>query len=302
MTEHIPTTVLFVGLGNMGWPMASCLVADGRNVIAFDAAEEQEMRFVREVGGTGLRQAQTLDDVDAVVLMLPTSAIVRQALLGDGTTDALVGRLRHDVVVIDMSSSDPTDTLDLGRTLAGRGIRVVDAPVSGGVKRAADGTLSIMMGADDEDAAARASDVIGPMSGTIFRTGPLGSGHAMKALNNYVAAAAFASASEALIVGSHYGLDPQVMVDVLNASTGRSFMTENSMEQVVSGTYSTGFALGLLDKDVRIAAALAKRSGTPAQVCDAVNARFESATQDQGFAADHSRAYIHWQHEDNSRE
>lgn len=297
MTGKTSSTVLFVGLGNMGWPMAARLVANGREVIASDANEEQEARFVQEVGGTSRRQAQSLNAVDAVVLMLPTSAIVRKAIMGDGTSDGLVEHLRSDAVIIDMSSSDPTDTLNLGRDLAERDVRVVDAPVSGGIVRASAGTLSIMMGADDEDAATLASDVVGPMSSKIFRTGGLGSGHAMKALNNYVAAAAFTAASEALIIGAHYGLTPDTMVDVLNASTGRSFMTETTMEQVVAGTYSTGFALGLLDKDVRIAASLAQRSEIHAEVCAAVNARFGAATQSLGFGADHSKAYSYWEQE-----
>ncbi|MFD5228799.1 NAD(P)-dependent oxidoreductase [Streptomyces qaidamensis] len=295
-SEHPATTVLFIGLGNMGWPMAARLVEDGRTVIVADADADREQAFATEFGCTGLREQQSLGGVDAVVLMLPTSAIVREALLGEKS--GVATRLPATSVVVDMSSSDPTDTLALGRDLATRGIRVVDAPVSGGVPRARQGTLAIMLGADDEAAAALAVDVVTPMSNRVFRTGALGTGHAMKALNNYVAAAAFAAAAEATIIGDHYKLSPEVVLEVLNASTGRSFMSETTLAQVVSGEYSTGFALGLLDKDVRIASQLADRAGASAPVCDEVSRRFAAATASQGFAADHSRAYLAWKAED----
>src|SRR3546814_8321081 len=120
-----------------------------------------------------------------------------------------------------MVSSSPMDTLALAETLQPHGFPVVDAPVSGGVKRALDGTLAIMVGGESE-AARRIMPLLAALGGAIFRTGPLGSGHAMKALNNYVSAAGLAAAAEAVIVGSHFGLDPLVIVDVLNASTGRN--------------------------------------------------------------------------------
>src|SRR5690606_569731 len=146
-------------------------------------------------------------------------------------------------------------TQKLGAALAKRGIVLIDAPVSGGVPRAEAGALTLMIGTDDEAALAKARPALEAMGKQLFRTGPLGSGHAMKALNNYVAAAAFIASTEAIRIGQHFGLDPAVMVDIMNVSTGRNFNSEMTIKQhVLSGTFATGFQLGLMTKDVTIAA------------------------------------------------
>ena len=171
---------------------------------------------------------------------------------------------------------------------------MVDAPVSGGVARATDGTLTIMLGSDDERAAQRAERVVAPLSRQVFRTGGVGTGHAMKALNNFVAASAFVATSEAVIAGRAFGLSPEVMVDVLNTSTGRSFISELVMPTVLSEEFNTGFALGLLAKDVRIAQDLMADVGPGSAVCDEVQTRLSDAESALGSAADHSRAFAHW--------
>jgi 3-hydroxyisobutyrate dehydrogenase len=129
----------------------------------------------------------------------------------------------------------------------------------------------------------------------IFRTGPLGSGHAMKALNNFLGASAYTTAAEALAIGHEFGLDPRVMLDVINTSTGRSFNTEVVLkDDVITGRYGTGFALGLLAKDVGIAAALAEAVGVDAPACKLVRRRWAEAAAELGFAADHSEAHKRW--------
>jgi 3-hydroxyisobutyrate dehydrogenase len=129
----------------------------------------------------------------------------------------------------------------------------------------------------------------------IFRTGPLGSGHAMKALNNFLGASAYTTAAEALAIGKEFGLDPRVMLDVINASTGRSFNTEVVLkDDVITGRYGTGFALGLLAKDVGIAAGLAEAVGVDAPASRLVRDRWAEAAAALGFAADHSEAHKQW--------
>ncbi|HEX4008832.1 MAG TPA: NAD(P)-dependent oxidoreductase [Solirubrobacteraceae bacterium] len=283
--------VAFVGLGRMGWPMAGHLVAAGHRLIACDADAQRQQRFVGEVGGAPLHDPSDLSSVAAVVLMLPTSAIVRDALLGAGD---LAAGLAPGTVVIDMSSSVPRDTRELAAELAARGHSVVDAPVSGGVARATDGTLTIMLGSDDEAAAQLAERVVAPLSRQVFRTGGVGTGHAMKALNNFLAASAFVATSQAIIAGREFGLAPEVMVDVINTSTGRSFISELVMPTVLSEEFDTGFALGLLAKDVRIAQDLIADVGPRSAVCDEVEARLSDAESALGSAADHSRAFAHW--------
>jgi 3-hydroxyisobutyrate dehydrogenase len=284
-------TVGFVGLGRMGWPMAANLARAGYPLVVRDADRDVEARFADEFGGASGRGAGAFASADVVITMLPDGRVVQDAILGDGIADAL-GR---GAVVVDMSSSNPRDTRELGRELGHRSVALVDAPVSGGVPRAADGTLAIMAGADDDAALDRVLPVLGVLGRRIFRTGPLGSGHAMKALNNFCAAAAYAALAEALVLGREFGLEPSTMVEIVNNSTGRSFLSDVVFpEEVVTGRYGTGFALGLLAKDVTIAAGIAEGSGVDAPLCRLVQQRWTEAADELGSAADHSVAHRQW--------
>src|SRR5690606_25390815 len=152
--------------------------------------------------------------------------------------------------VVDMSSSEPLGTRELGERLQPLGIALVDAPVSGGVPGAVAGTLAIMAGAADAAHVDAVMPVFQALGKRLFRTGGAGSGHAMKSLNNFVAAAAYTATAEALMIGERFGLDAALMVDIINNSTGRSFNSELVFApQVVTGRFATGFALGLLAKD-----------------------------------------------------
>ncbi len=284
----------FVGLGNMGWPMARNLAAAGWELVVRDADGDRQARFVAEIGGTGAGEAAEFAGVEAVVTMLPRGSDVREVLLEwDG---GLAAALSPGAVVVDMSSSDPVGTRELGASLRDRDVALVDAPVSGGVPKAEAGTLSIMVGGDDEAAVARARPLLEVLGERLFRTGPLGSGHAMKALNNYVAAAGYTAAAEALIVGARFGLDPATVVDVLNASTGRSFNTEqNFTNQVLPRRFASGFALHLLAKDVGIAAELAEAIGVEAPLCQLTSRLWAEALASEGPAADHTAAIRHWE-------
>jgi 3-hydroxyisobutyrate dehydrogenase len=194
-----------------------------------------------------------------------------------------------------MSSSDPVGTRELGAALATSGITLIDAPVSGGVPRAGHGTLTIMIGGDDPAAVERARPLLRTMGDRLFDTGGLGSGHAMKALNNFVAAAGFAACAEALLAGQRFGLDPARMVEILNVSTGRSFLTDLVLrEHVVEGKFATGFQLGLLAKDVRIAADLARELRLDAPLARLVSERFEAARDALGYTRDHTEAIKAW--------
>ncbi|MEI2384322.1 NAD(P)-dependent oxidoreductase [Breoghania sp. JC706] len=294
----------FVGIGNMGWPMAANLARAGFKLGVYDTDPDRAARFAAEFGAQAARTPADLGAMcDIVVTMLPTGAIVRRVLLGaenggaDGAADqALASALAPGALLIDMSSSDPLGTRELGAALRERGVALVDAPVSGGVPRARDGTLAIMLGADDPAEARRARPVLGAMGRDIFETGPLGSGHAMKALNNYVAAAGFAAASEALIAGKGFGLDPAVMIDIMNVSTGRNFSTESTIKsQVLTQDYASGFALALLAKDVGIAADLAQGLGLDLPLVETTSRIWFSARDAIGGEKDHTEAIRAWQ-------
>lgn len=289
--EH-ELTVGFVGLGNMGWPMARNLHAAGFGLVVRDIAAATQERFAAEhPGAVGAASPDAFSAADVVVTMLPNGAIVRDAMLGWGIGAAL----REGALLIEMSSSDPADTLLLAAGLEPLGVRVVDAPVSGGVPRAVTGELAVMVGGAPADVAAAQPvlQVLGDPARQ-FTTGVLGSGHAMKALNNVVAAATTCATAEALIVGKRFGLDPKTMVDIINASTGRSFVSGVFGSEVLTGRYGTGFALGLLAKDVHIAASVAAAAGTDAPVIALTDERYAKALSELGPATDQSAAHQAW--------
>jgi len=283
----------FVGIGNMGWPMAKRVTGAGFALTVFDANAARAGRFAAETAvGAAESGAALARAADIVITMLPTGAIVREALLGAG---GIARSLARGAVVVDMSSSDPNGTRELGRALAELGVALVDAPVSGGVRGAEAGTLAIMVGGEDEAAIARVRPVLETMGAKVFRTGPLGSGHAMKALNNYVAAAAFTATSEALLVGKRFGLEPAVMVETLNASSGRNYHTDLVFpDHVVGGKFAAGFAIGLMAKDVGIAAGLAREIGVDSPLCQLTSELWNGARDALGGTADFTAAYKHW--------
>ena len=248
----------FIGVGNMGWPMAARLVAAGYPVEVADSRRETADSFAQQVGG---RSADSLGQLaaasDLVITMLPTSAAVAAVL------EEALPQLRPGAVVIDMSSGEPNATKALAARVAAAGGQMVDAPVSGGVSRARTGDLAIMAGGDPA-AIARARPVLEAMGSSLTETGAVGSAHAMKALNNLVSAGGFLIAVEALLAGSRFGLDPALMVDVLNASTGMNNATEKKLKQfVLSRCFDSGFGLDLMVKDLGIALGVARGTGTP---------------------------------------
>ena len=196
-----PAAIAVIGLGNMGVPMGACLIKAGFAVTGFDVSETARSNFVAAGGRVAGDAATAVADAAAVITLLPNGPIVREAVA------AMRAQLRPGMVSLDMSSSDPIGTRELGAELIAEGIEFVDAPVSGGVKRAVNGTLAIMVGGEPATID-RIMPLLSAMGTSIFRTGALGSGHAMKALNNYVSAAGLIAAVEALEIGRKFGLDP----------------------------------------------------------------------------------------------
>jgi 3-hydroxyisobutyrate dehydrogenase len=288
-------TIGFIGIGNMGRPMAANLVKGGYTVVVYDLDGQRAQQAAREIGATAAATLAALGgSVDAVVTMLPTGKEVRACLL-ETEGGALAASLPKGAVAIDMSSADPVGTRALHADLAKRGIALVDAPVSGGVARATDGSLAIMIGGD-APAIAAAKPVLGKMGSRLFEVGGPGNGHAMKALNNFVAGTAFIAVSEALLVGETFGLDAATMIDIMNVSTGKSFNTEHVAKQhVVSRQFASGFALGLLAKDVGIADGLAKALAVESPLIDTSASLLAQARDHVGFEKDHTLAYTFWE-------
>ncbi len=285
-----PAALAFVGLGHMGAPMAGHLAAAGWTVRVFDRSAAALDAFAA-AGSGAVRAASPAEagaGAAAAITMLPDGAAVREAVLGPG---GLAEGLPRGALVVDMSSSAPLATRRLGEELAARGLGLVDAPVSGGVKRARDRTLAIMAGGDPA-LVTRCKPLLAAMGSAVHETGALGTGHAMKALNNFVSAAGLQATCEALIVGGRFGLDPGKMVDILNASTGRNNSTEAKARQfILSGSFASGFSLALMAKDLRTAAALAEQLDVAAPTARAVSQLWDRAREALDPDADHTEIH-----------
>ena len=236
----------FVGLGAMGSVMSPLLVKAGYQVFGYDIIANIDV-------SSGVKQLDTLDDFaqfDAIIFMLPNSKIVSQVV-----TKLL--EINTKSILIDMSSSDPRETKKLGKTIETKGLKFLDAPVSGGVSRAKTGDLMIMAGGKEQDLE-EVKDLLSVM-GTVQFAGPLGSGHAIKALNNYVSAAGLIASFEALATARSFGIQPENFLKIINGATGKNNTTEVKLDKfVVSEQFNSGFALDLMVKDVSIAHNLIK--------------------------------------------
>jgi 3-hydroxyisobutyrate dehydrogenase len=284
-------TVGFVGIGKMGLPMASRIAAHGYPLHAYDISAAAIKEFSSRVADA--QAAKTLAEIGrtckVVILMLPDSDVVKRVLFSE--KDSLAAHLSRGSLVIDMSSSNPSVTREIGPQIKETGVDFIDAPVSGGVKRAIDGSLAIMVGGDGA-VIARVRPLLLTMGKVIIETGMLGSGHAMKALNNYVSAAGLLAACEALKVGADFGIAPEKIIAVLNASTGRNNSTENKMMQfIVSKQFNSGFSLGLMRKDIRIAIDLSKRLGSKTLLGETLLKSWADAEAKLGGVADHTEIF-----------
>ena len=279
-------TVGFVGVGNMGWPMAACLVKAGFTVNINDYRRETANNFVQQVGGFAPDELRQLAETsDVIVTMLPTSVIVER-VLGGGDDNIFAG-MKPGTIIIEMSSGVPSVTQRLAEQVEALGGHMIDGPVSGGVPRAKTGELAIMVGGDAA-IIERAMPVLSAM-GKVLRTGGVGSGQAMKALNNMVSTGGFLIGIEALLIGQRFGLDPAVMTDVLNAATGMNNSTQKKFRQfVLSRKFDAGFTMGLLAKDLSIAMQVGRETGTAAPISALVQEMIVSAQAMFGASADHT--------------
>lgn len=277
-----PAPVAVIGLGNMGAPMGACLSKAGYGVTGFDLLDHAREKFAATGGRTASDVASAVAAAEVVIMLLPNGKIVREAV------SAMRPHLRPGTILIDMSSSDPIGTRSLGEELIAAGIAFIDAPVSGGVRRAVTGTLAIMVGGDGVTID-RVEPLLRAMGSSIFRTGALGSGHAMKALNNYVSAAGLVAAVEALQVGRKFGLDPALMADIFNASSGKNNTTELKLKQfIISETFDDGFPLRLMAKDVRTADDLAHALGIATPLADLCAGLWDAAARELAQKANHT--------------
>jgi 3-hydroxyisobutyrate dehydrogenase len=269
------TTIAFIGLGQMGKLMSANLAAGGYAIQSYDLNGSGNCKSAEDAA----------DGAHILITMLPDGAAVRKAVLA-----ALPG-LEAGAVVIDMSSSDPGSTRTLEKELNKKHVLLLDAPVSGAKLGAKEATLAIMVGGDAA-VLKHVHPVLEKMGNRIFHCGPLGAGHAMKALNNYIGGSGTIAAFEALIVGKAFGLDPQTMVDVINASTGYNSTTQRKIpQQVLTNAFASGFSAALMSKDVGIADGLAKMTKVPAPYLKATSRLWREALRRLPKGADHTEMF-----------
>ena len=286
----------FIGIGNMGAPMAGHLVKAGFDVTVYDTRPEQVALFVERNGGRAVDSPGELArDSDAVITMLPNDKVVRSVILGDDGY-GLARSLRSGAVVIDMSTSDPTATRALAEALKPLGVYFVDAPVVGGVVFAKDATLDIMVGGEAA-VIERCRPLLEAMGRSVMMCGTVGSGHALKALANYVNACSLINAIEALTIGKKFGLDAQFMAEALvTLCAGRNHPIQKKvLPQVMTRNYGSGMALGFIAKDVKIARDTARSLEAFAPLAEKVSELWSAAAEKLGPHVDQTEIVRYWE-------
>lgn len=286
------TKIAFVGLGLMGVPMAHNLLKAGYQIHGFDLNPSVAEKFA------GITQfqfasspAQAVEGSDVTILMLPDSAIIDAVLWGGNATSGVAEKLKRGSYLIDMSSSSPISSKENNKKLAAIGIHFVDAPVSGGVKKAVDGSLAIIVGGEIGDFNA-CLPLLEKMGKSIVYVGDSGAAHAVKALNNYVSASGLIAASEALNAAEKFGLDPHIVNKVFNASTGRNNTTENKVENfMLNEAFNSGFSLALMRKDLQIALGFIEGMGCYSSLAKQCVLTAQAADEQLGKSADHTAMY-----------
>ena len=271
----------FVGVGTMGLPMAQNLVKKGFAVTAYDVNPEA----VKAAGAAGMRAAasaaEAVAGADVVVTMLPSSPHVEAVYLGDG---GVLAAARRGTLCVDMSTIDPAASRRVAAAAAERGLRFVDAPVSGGVPRATDGTLAIMVGGTEADFR-EALPVLQGMGTNIFHVGPVGSGEVVKLCNNLVAGVSAVAVSEAFRIAEAFGVDPRVATDVIAKSSGNTWVMEAAHpvpglvpRAASSNGYRPGFMTDLMCKDIGLAVEAARARRIPVFVAPAAQQVYRLAS------------------------
>lgn len=278
------TTVGFIGLGLMGGPMAANLVRAGFDVAGYNRSRGKVDWLVEQGGRPAASTAEAVQDADAVVTMLPDSPDVQRVVLGDGGVLAHAG---EGALCIDCSTVAPGTSRTVAAAAEERGLRALDAPVSGGDTGAAEGSLSIMVGGDAAhvEAARPIFDVLGA---TVVHVGPHGSGQTVKAANQLIAAGTLGLVAEAIVFLEAYGVDTEAATRVLSGGMAGSRILDRKSAGMLARTYEPGFRAELHDKDLAIATAAAREMGV-ATPLGALAAQLMSSVNVQGHGKlDHS--------------
>jgi 3-hydroxyisobutyrate dehydrogenase-like beta-hydroxyacid dehydrogenase len=262
--------------------MSRRLLAAGHELVAYDEREEAVQALVPEGAQPAGSPAEVAERAEVVLVSLPTPEVVRAVALGrDGLIQGSAMR-----TYVDLSTTGQAVAMEVAAALAGRGVVTLDAPVSGGVRGAREGTLAVMAAGPTAELE-RVRPLL-EVFGRVFHVGEHpGLGQLMKLANNFLSATAIVATAEAIALGVRGGLDPATMIAVINASTGRNTASEDKFpRQVLTGSYAAGFTAGLLTKDLGLCAAAAAALEVPMPVAAEVYARWQRAVAELGPEAD----------------
>lgn len=250
----------FIGIGAMGKPMAKNLLKAGYEVFVFDLAEANVKEMAAQGAVACATNTELAASVDVVFTSLPNSAIVESVMNGE---NGVFNACKPGTVIIDMSSVSPASTKRMANLAAGKGLSYVDAPVSGGTAGAAAGTLTIMVGADQETFE-RIQPVLEVIGKNIYHVGETGLGDAIKIVNNLLLGCNMAALAEALVLGVKCGLKPEVMQEIIGSSSGNSYALTAKLDKfILADSFQGGFAMNLQHKDLGLALEAAKEVGVP---------------------------------------
>ncbi len=292
-------TIGYIGLGNAGFSMASNLPKNGYHLVVHDQDMAKVQRAVSEWQNTTAgASSSSFSDCSVVITMVPQGKIVRDILLG---ASGIATSLRPGTVVVDTSSSSPFDTQSLSKELAGHQLHLIDAPITQTYMRATDdGRSTLMVGCDDPQHFDLVKPILQCMASYIFHMGPVGAGHAMKTLNNYIMASSICALSDSLVTGQKFGLNPQTMIDVLNVGTGVNFPTLDTFRRDgLTREFNSGFGLALLVKDLGITEDFMRYSdfetGLPGMLRGFLQHSMNVIGEERGKVADHTECIRGWE-------
>ncbi|HTF58429.1 MAG TPA: 2-hydroxy-3-oxopropionate reductase [Actinomycetes bacterium] len=278
------TTVGFIGLGIMGGPMAANLVKAGFDVIGYNRGPEPTRRLVEQGGRGADSLAEAVRDADVVVTMLPDSSDVKAVALGE---DGIYAHAKPATLHLDMSSIRPDVAKQVAEAGKERGIRVLDAPVSGGEQGAIDATLSIMIGGDPNDFA-DARPVLEAVGRTVVHVGPVGAGQTVKAANQLIVAGTIELVAEAIVFLEAYGVDMEAAIKVLTGGLAGNAILERKAPGMLARDFTPGFRIELHHKDMGIVTSAAREAGVVVPL-GAVVAQLIASLKAQGDGGlDHS--------------
>ena len=294
------TKIAFIGLGNMGAPMAVNLVKAGHQVRAFDLIPASLQSFVAAGGKQASSAKEAVEGAEVVISMLPAGKHVSELYSSE---DGLLAQLPKGCLVIDSSTIDATTARQVGATALKAGIDFIDAPVSGGVSGAEAGTLSFIVGGEAA-CFARAKPILEAMGKNIFHAGGVGSGQIAKTCNNMLLSVLMAGTAEALQMGIENGLDPKILSDIMVKSSGRNWALEvyNPVPGVMPGTpacnnYQGGFMVDLMNKDLNLALGVAQESSSKVPMGEQAAALFEAHAKANNGKCDFSSIFKYYNKE-----